>query len=143
MKYLCPVEQSFEWLKQGCRFCFHNVYHNQWNLGTSDEYMKSLGLPQSFNRTYIVSKAKDLYQKNPNYPNPSSIISFPPLWNTNILLDHYIDLHMHLLFLGIVKSIIELTFEWLKLHKRLTAFGHFVHMYHIYIKNIQSDLCKL
>ena len=50
---------------------------------------------------------------------------------------------MYLLFLGIVKSIIELTFEWLKLHKRLTSFGHLVHIYHIYIKNIQSDLCKL
>ena len=50
---------------------------------------------------------------------------------------------MHLLFLGIVKSVIELTFEWLKLHKRLNTFGHFVHMSHINIKNIQSDLCKL
>ena len=61
MKYLVPVEQSFDWLKQGCRFSFHNVYHNEWNLGTSDEYIKSLGLPQSFNRTYIVSKANKLY----------------------------------------------------------------------------------
>ena len=63
IKYLCPVEQSFEWLKQGCQFCFHNVYYNEWNLGTSDEYIKSLGLPQSFNRIHIVSKAKELYQK--------------------------------------------------------------------------------
>ena len=31
----------------------------------------------------------------------------------------------------------------IKLHKRLTAFGNFVHNYHINIKNIQSDLCKL
>ena len=29
------------------------------------------------------------------------------------------------------------------MHKRLTAFGNFVHNYHINIKNIQSDLCKL
>ena len=80
-------------------------------------YIKSLGLPPLFNRTYIVSKAKHLYETNPNHPNPSSLMSYPPLWNTDNLLNHYIDLPMHHLFLGIVKSIIELTFQWLKLHK--------------------------
>ena len=141
--YLLPVKQTFAWLKQGCRFCFHNVYYNKWNLSMADEYMKSLGLPQSFNRRYIVSKAKELHQRNPNHPNPSSTIVFPPLWNTCNELDHYIDLPMHLLFLGIVKSIIELTFQWLKLHKSLTSFGNFVHVYHVSIKNLQSNFCKL
>ena len=60
INYLIPVEQSFSWLKQGCKFCFHNVYHSYWNLSTSDEYMRCLGLHQSFNRKFVIEKAKEL-----------------------------------------------------------------------------------
>lgn len=140
---IIPVEQTFDWLKDGCKFCFHNVYHKVWNLGTSDEYMKSLGLSQSFNRSFIVKKAKELYLSNPNHPNPSTTMTFPPLWNIGTQIYHYIDLPMHLLFLGIVKSIIEFTFDWLKLHKSLSKFGRVVKQYHNSIKSLQNDFCKL
>ena len=140
---LKPVQQTFRWLKQGCKFCFHNVYHNIWNLGTSDEYMKSLGLSQGFNRSYIVSQAKELYRSNPSHPKPSSTMTFPPLWNMECEIFHYIDLPMHLLFLGIVKSIIEITFDWLKLHKSLSVFGRIVELPHNFIKGLQNDFCKL
>ena len=46
IQHLVPAEQTFEWLQQDYRFCFHNVYHQVWNLGTSDEYMRCLGLTQ-------------------------------------------------------------------------------------------------
>ena len=65
LQYLEPAEQTFKWLQQGCRFCFHNVYHQVWNLGASDEYTRCLGLSQSFNRKYIVKKARELYKKIP------------------------------------------------------------------------------
>ena len=143
INYLIPVEQNFSWLKQGCKFCFHNVYHSYWNSGTSDEYMRCLGLPQSFNRKFVIEKAKELFEKNPNHPNPSSTMMFPPLWNSDIDLYQYIDLPMHLLFLGITKSIIDWTFEWLKLHKSLTPFGTQVESVCLAIKQLQCDFCKL
>ena len=143
INYLKPVEQSFAWLQQGCRFCFHNVYYQVWNLGTSDEYVRCLGLSQSFNRKYIVEKANELFAKNPNHPNPSSTMMFPPLWNVNTELDRFIDIPMHLLFLGIIKSTIDWTFEWLKLHKVLTSFGNKVDSYHMQIKQLQCSFCKL
>ena len=143
IRYLVPVEQTFDWLRQGCRFCFHNVYHQVWNLGTSDEYIRCLGLSQGFNRKYIVEKAKILFAKNPNHPNPSSTMTFPPLWNVHTELYRFIDIPMHLLFLGIIKSTIDLTFEWLKLHKAHTAFGNKVDQFHIQIKQLQLSFCKL
>ena len=143
IQHLVPAEQTFEWLREGCRFCFHNVYHQVWNLGTSDEYMRCLGLSQSFNRKYVVEKARELYAKNPNHPNPSSTMMFPPLWDTHTELKHFIDLPMHLLFLGIIKSTIDWTFDWLKLHKSLTAFGNHIESYHVHIKQLQCDFCKL
>ena len=143
LKFLTPVEQTFDWLKQGCKFCFHNVYHSVWNLGASDEYMRCLGLSQSFNRKYVVGKAIELYEINPNHPNPSSTMTFPPLWNTDTQLHQYIDLPMHLLFLGVTKSIIDFTFEWLKLHKCLTSFGNQVESYHMLIKQLQCGFCKV
>ena len=143
IRYLEPIEQTFDWLQQGCRFCFHNVYYQVWNLGTSDEYMRCLGLSQAFNRKYIVEKARILIQKNPNHPNPSSTMTFPPLWNVNTELYRFIDIPMHLLFLGVVKSTIDWTFEWLKCHKVLSAFGNKVDRFHMQIKQLQSSFCKL
>ena len=40
IQHLVPAEQTFEWLQQGCIFYFHHVYHQVWNLGKSDEYMR-------------------------------------------------------------------------------------------------------
>ena len=139
ISFLIPVEQTFDWLKDGCKFCFHNVYHKVWNLSTSDEYMKSLGLPKSFNRSFIVEKAEKLYNLNKNHPNPSATLKFPPLWTIGTQIYQYIDLPMHLLFLGIVKSIIEFTFDWLKAHKKLSLFGRVVEQSHNSIKSLQND----
>ena len=143
LRYLQPCEQTFDWLRQGCQFCFHNVYHRVWNLGTSDEYIRCLGLSQGFNRKYIVEPAIKLYAKNPNHPNPSSTMIFPPLWNSNTELDRFIDIPMHLLFLGVIKSTIEWTFQWLKLHKVLKSFGNKVDSSHMQIKQLQCDFCKI
>lgn len=143
VQYLEPMEQDYEWLKAGCRFCFHNVYFKVWNKSTSDEYMSTLGLSKNFNREYIVSKAEKLYNENPDIENPSENMCFPPMWNTDIKLYQYIDTPMHLLFQGITKSVIELTFDWIKLHNKLKSFGNFIDPYISNIKSLQMDFCRI
>ena len=44
----------------------------------------------------------------------------PPLWKGNVSLDCYVEAPMHLLFLGIVESVIKMRHEWL-LRRRQTA----------------------
>ena len=143
LTYLEPVEQTIEWLKMGCRFCFHNVFYSTWNLGVAKEYMRSLGVTHAFSRKYVISTAKQLLAEQPNHPDPSSTLKFPPLWEINIKMDQYIDVPMHLLFLGITKAIIEFTFQWITLHERLSSFGQYVHPLHRNIQQIQSEFCRL
>ena len=140
---LGPKEQNYDWLKQGCRFCFHNVFHKVWNKSISDEYMQSLGLSKNFNREYVVNKAQQLFEQNPEHLNPSATMEFPPMWNGSSDLDQHIDTPMHLLFQGVVKSVIEFTFEWIKLHNKLKPYGLFVDPIIINIKQLQCDFCRV
>ena len=143
LEYLEPIHQTFDWLKQGCRFCFHNVFHSTWNLSSADEYIRSLGLSQTFGREFVIRKAKKLFEANPNHHDPCSTLIYPPLWEAGMDLNQYIDVPMHLLFLGIIKATIDFTFTWLKAQKKLTAFGQYVHLLHKNIQMVQCEFCKL
>ena len=91
----------------------------------------------------MVTKAQQLFDRIPTHPNPSSTMKFPPLWNGISELNQHIDTPMHLLFQGIVKSVIEFTFEWIKMHNKLKPFGLFVDPIILNIKQLQCDFCRV
>ena len=77
-------------------------------------YFQSLGLNKDFVTKNIINHTLQ-YQTNPslNIDDCKNNIIMPALWNGTHTLDQCIDAPMHLLFLGIVKSIMEITRDWL------------------------------
>ena len=73
----------------------------------------------------------------------SSTLQFAPLWNTNMILNQYIDVPMHLLFQGIAKSIIDLTFRRMNLHRKLQTYGDFIRPVHLHVKHLQLKCCQM
>jgi hypothetical protein len=53
-------------------------------------------------------------------------VPFPPTWKSSVTLADHVDVIMHLLFLGIVKTVIELVMLWLKKDNRHSRFGRMV-----------------
>jgi len=141
---LQPVEITYEWLKQGCKFCFHNVYHGIWNIQSATIYMKSLGIKPEFARTNVIDVAKDLRNNKIQHESDQifSYLNYPPFWTGPYSLIQNIDTPMHLLFQGIIKSIIEMTFEWLKLHSKQASYCAYINSSLNDIKNLQCRFCR-
>lgn len=74
--------------------------------------MKTLGIKHEFTRTHVIDVAKNLQQNQLKHENDIfSELNFPPFWTGPYSLMQNIDTPMHLLFQGITKSIIEITFQ--------------------------------
>ena len=137
-----PVELTYDWIKQGCRFCFCNVFFKTWNIQTALTYMTSLGVNHEFARKQVIDVANDLRVREIDETNLYDYLKFPPMWNGPFTMEQNIDTPMHLLFQGIVKSIFEITFEWLKLHGKKTAFCKYIDTTLQSVKDLQCSFCR-
>ena len=79
--------------------------------------MKSLGIQESF--------SQDIFNKAHTSPIASlssieidNVIEYPSSWTSQVRLDQYLDVPMHLLFHGINKSMLELISEYLSKIKK-------------------------
>ena len=139
---LYPVKLEYNWLKQGCRFSFHNIFHGVWSRHNAYSYHQSIGINKKLSEK-IITQALELKEKNPNHPNPSNTLQFPPYWSMNIKLYQCIDTPMHLLFQGIIKSVIEISIVLLKKHSKNTMFAQNVHSIMNKIKSVHCEFCRV
>ena len=146
IQILKPIEMSYELMKQGVKFCFFNCYHGEWKQVEALVYLKSIGVNEKFGLHHVFNVARRL-RKNPNYSNSNvySQLSFPSHWTSGLTLDQCIDTPMHHLFQGIVKSIMDLTIDWLtgKQGAQYKDFGDVTHKTMLSIHNLNLDWCRM
>ena len=66
-----------------------------------------------------------------------------PYWKSNFNLKQFVDVLMHLLFLGITKSTKELVYNWISQNKRLRGYKIFANDIFKHIADMGLDWCKL
>ena len=66
-----------------------------------------------------------------------------PYWKSNLNLNQFVDVLMHLLFLGITKSTRELVYNWISQNKRLKGYKIFANHIFKHIADMGLDWCKL
>ena len=113
IKQLKPIQQTYEVLIAASQFCAYNYWHNVWSKKNVDAYMKSVGVSSSYYKPHIIDADITSLQKNVDVKETLKLLHIPTAWNTPINLCQYIDTPMHLIFQGIVKSVIEFSFMFL------------------------------
>lgn len=113
--HLKPLILTFDNLKASAQFIFYNIYRRTFNIAHAKAYGKSVGLSLDCVQSIIINQATHLRTTNPNLPCEHVLRSFqyPAIWNAPIALNQFIDAPMHLIFQGIIKSIIEMISNWL------------------------------
>ena len=102
---LYPVKLTYSFWKQGAIFAFFNIQHKLWDKTTGREYIRSLALNGDYANNHILKPAFAARQDPLSIDEIKNQIFFPPLWNGSHDLLDCIETPMHLLFLGIVKSL--------------------------------------
>ena len=113
--HLRPLILTFDNLKVGAQFIFYNVYKSTFNLAQAKAYAKSIGLSAECVQNVIINQAKQLRKNHPHLSRDEALRTFqyPAIWNAPFALNQFIDAPMHLIFQGIIKSIIEMISDWL------------------------------
>ena len=113
--HLKPLILTFDNLKASAQFIFYNVYKRTFNIAHAKAYGKSVGLSLECVQTIIINQAKTLRTHHPNMTREQVLRSFqyPAIWNAPMALNQFIDAPMHLIFQGIIKSVIEMISDWL------------------------------
>ena len=68
---------------------------------------------------------------------------FPSIWMWGCSLHQHVDVSMHLLFLGIMKSVIQMVQEWTILCRRIGSFLKYAGKALEYVQMLGLDWCKI
>ena len=119
---LVPVLQTFEFLIKASNFCAFNFFYKIWNVANVTTYMQSVGITPNFFKIHIIEKCRSYWNKNISHIDIDTFLDIPTMWSVGIDLCQFIDTPMHLVFQGIVKSVIEFSFDLLaKYSKKLNS----------------------
>jgi hypothetical protein len=66
----------------------------------------------------------------------------PAFWNRNVPMERFVDAPMHLLFLGITKTIVTMIHEWLRLRDQNTIFLRYARKAMLLPYKLGLDWCK-
>ena len=142
---LYPIEITYAKLIQGVQYSFFNSYHQTWNQGNTVSYLKALGLTSKFAKENIYNVANQC-SKIANFDETTlfDYINYPVLWKSDLLLHQCIDTPMHHLFQGIVKSVMDLTNDWLssKDGPQYKDFGDHVNDSLLELHDLGIDWCR-
>jgi hypothetical protein len=138
-----PKRISLKGLKRSYELATEKLVLNKWNEDTCRVYLKTCGInDKSVNS--IISYAKGL--KAIGLDNPEGVdglsqnmggvsqddinmteakllggvTPYPAGWDDDIIFFQNLDVPMHLLFLGIVQTVLDLTFRWCKQKRQYT-----------------------
>ena len=136
-----PEEITYDNLKKGIIFSFHNIYYEIWKTSEAKTYLSSIGVSLKYVEE-IISYTKAC-RNIMEYEAALAGISFPVSWNSDYKLDQYIDAPMHLLCLGIVKSIIALTMEWMNGFGEYKQLGKIIDPIVASIHDMNLDWCEI
>ena len=118
--YLVPIEQTYTLLIAASKFCAFNFWSDTWSKKNVKAYMHSVGLSEKYYKPHIIDVHNAATQPVTSIMDKITSFYIPTMWTSTVTLKQYIDTPMHLIFQGIVKSVIEFSFLFLTHFKKQT-----------------------
>ena len=142
---LGSVEITYKYLKQGVRFAFYNLYNRKWTIANTRCYFQSLGIQNKMSQRIIDYTRLCRDNDNINFEDSITQIQLPSTWNGIHDLDQSIDAPMHLICLGIIKSVFKLSSDWLSgmVSSKHKLLGNSMNDLFIEISTLHLDWCKV
>ncbi len=111
-QHLVPYQPSFKWLSHSVQLADMEVRPDNWFKGQCIAYLHSTGLNKAISKTVYDSAKQNAVCANEDIKCP-----LQQSWKPAVSLDMFIEMPMHLLFLGIVKSIMEVSDKYMKQYR--------------------------
>ena len=157
---LRPYELTFEILNRVIQLASKNYENGLWSEKELMAYTSSHGM-NKLGSTKIIEHcenkmAYNLYENDvtdadgklvmsdyAKHPDKYSHWKGGPFWQSNLHLFQFVDVLMHLLFLGVTKSTKDLIYDWITQTKRINGYKLFANNIFSEIAGMGLDWCKL
>ena len=152
VKFIKPVPQSFEMLIASVNYAAYHVRFNLWNKGTMVAYLRTCAISQRV-RDHLWSVIKHEQEEimmvddgeiDDGYKPLTNDLDdpMPKLWHSRMDINSFIDCGMHLIFHGILASVVEVLESFFADHKIATAFERVVNVHLLEIQSMRLEWCK-
>ena len=152
VKFLKPIPQSFAMLIASVNYAAYHIRLNLWNKGMMDEYLRTCAISKRV-REHLWSVIKNERTENASAEdgeiddgyNPvtnSHDNITPKLWHSRMAINSFIDCGMHLIFHGILASVVEVMESFFADHKIATSFERVVNVHLLEIQSLRLEWCK-
>ena len=158
-KHIIPVEQSFPWLKSCVHYAAYHVNKGMWNKGVMTAYLRTCAISRRVrDHLWHVLKADENnlspIGENEEYNDDDEIDGgyapitsgngdyVPKIWQSQLNINSYVDCGMHLIFHGVLASMVEVldsVFTDLKLGSK---FENSVNAYLLEVESLRLEWCK-
>jgi hypothetical protein len=152
VKFIKPIPQSFEMLIASVNYAAYHVRFNLWNKGNMDAYLRTCAISKRV-RDHLWSVIKQNQQDstmvddgeiddgyNPLTDDSDDLM--PKLWLSRLDINSFIDCGMHLIFHGILASVVEVLESFFADHKIFAAFERTVNVHLLEIQSMRLEWCK-
>jgi len=144
--HILPVKQNFDMLRQGCRGAFYNCAKGTWTAKETEKYLRTLGINGNLT-TIIIEGAAWIKEQPLRVPaikvTEMSETHIPRMWLEPLSMDVFVDSPMHLLFLGITKSMLGLVRNFAAENSLLSKFIRIAGPSMEKIKSFRLSFCRL
>jgi hypothetical protein len=156
------LKNTFESMSEACDFCFLQVSHGTWTGLTAKSYLNTKGVIPAYANSVVtaglnsfmlsqVEQATARYRLllhrslQPNTKFPVHQPAKPITWQfPNVSLLESVDVVMHLLFLGIVATILrEAYFRWLRVKHLMSSFSKSTRTPLKQLEDLHLSWCKI
>ena len=129
-------------MKQAVRFAIFNIQTKTWKPNKGISYLKMFGLSGN-TISHVLEFALDANNIDLS-ENISSYqkYQFPCMWTSSLNVDQFIEVPMHHIFDGIIKSIIEIQTSCFKWYKKWSSFGNNSNIFLNCVLSAKASFCK-
>ena len=139
---LFPYKQNYNSLKQGVYFAIHNIHMKCWRPNEGITYLKMLGLSgNTISNIVNYSLTNNTVEENGNTPFYKTY-QFPCMWTSSLDLEQFVEVPMHHIFEGIIKSTIDIQISYFKWYKKWSMFGNDSNVILQNVSSSRTNFCK-
>ena len=151
--YIQPVKQNFEWLVQALNYAAYHVDRGLWNKGNMDAYLRTCAIAKRVrDQLWVVVKnvspeevieSVDGEIDTGHAPIMTGTTSYmPKKWRSRLNINCFIDCAMHLIFHGVLATLVEVIDDFLTDQKLGTALPKISNPFLLELESLRLEWCK-
>ncbi len=115
----------------------HNIRYYRWGKGNCTSYLEVLGVADS-----VIEKVKSQHRKNGNEDVTKSNTFWPKMWEMDYDVSIFIETPLHLIFHGVLATVVESIHSFMSEHRLMTTFEHHANKTLLEVIELRLEWCK-